>query len=243
MKLTILIFLLISWTILPSQNLWGDFTANDFIKRKSTKLKFLATSIDSVTKKQSTKTTLNAIYNPKTKIITIIDIENKYKYYVLTDSKNELHNVDVNGKEDTVNFLPCKPLRLNDTTFKNCEMISIYNKKGQLLKEVTDTNSTTAMMLTENTYRYSGDTLKHSISKTFIFYPDFTVNKYNPNEPEEITETFFKGDQEISTTRKLIRPSKIIITSKTITENGPKTIISKTYYNDKLAFMGTYVFE
>ena len=228
---------------MSSQNLWGDFTANDFLKRKSTKLKFLETTIDTVTKKQTTKTTLTAIYNTKTKIITILDVENKYKYYVLTDSKNELHNVDVNGKEDTVNFLPCKSLRLNDTTFKNCDMISVYNKKGQLIKEVTDTNSTTAMMLTENSYRYSGDTLKYSISKTFIFYPGFSVNKYNPNEPEKMTETFFKGNQEFSTTKELKRSSKKITTSKTITENRPKTITSKTYYNDKLTFIGTYVFE
>ena len=243
MKLTTLILLLISVTTLSSQNLSGDFTANDFIKRKSTKLKYLVTAIDSVTKKQTTKTTLTAIYNSKTKIITIQDIETKYKHYMLTDSKNELHTVDINGKEDTVNFLPCRPLRLNDTTFKNCDMISVYNKKGQLLKTVTDTNSTTAMMLTENSYRYTGDTLKYSISKRFIFYPNNSANKYYPDEPEEMTETFFKGDQELSTTKVLKRPSKTIVTSKTVTENKPKTITSKTYYNDKLTFIGTYVFE
>lgn len=228
---------------MASQNLWGDFTANDFLKRKSTKLKFLVTTIDTVTKKQTTKTTLTAIYNTKTKIITILDVENKYKYYVLTDSKNELYNVDVNGKEDTVNFPPCKSLRLNDTTFKNCDIISFYNGKGQLLKEVTDTNSTTAMMFFESSYRYSGDTLKYSISKNFIFYPYASVNKYNPKEPESMTETFFKGNQEFSTTKKLMRPSKIITTTKTITENRPKTITNKTYHNGKLAFITTYVFE
>lgn len=243
MKLTTLIFLLISSTILSSQNLSGDFTANDFIKRKSTKLKYLATTVDSVTKKQTTKTTLTAIYNPKTKIITIKDVETKYKHYVLTDSKNELHVVDAGGKEDTVNLLQCRPIRLNDTTFKNCDMISVYNKKGQLLRMVTDTNSTTTMMLTENSYRYYGDTLKYSISKRFIFYPNSSANKYDPNEPEEVTETFFKDDQEFSTTKTLKRPSKIIVTSKTVTENKPKTITSKTYYNDKLTFIGTYVFE
>lgn len=243
MKLTTLIFLLISSTILSSQNLSGDFTANDFIKRKSTKLKHLVTTIDTVTKKQTTKTTLTAIYNPKTKIIIIQDVETKYKHYVLTDSKNELVNVDANGKEDTINFLPCRPLRLNDTTFKECDMISVYSKKGQLLKTVTDTNSTTAMMLTENSYGYSGDTLKYSISKRFIFYPGFSADKYNPNEPEEVTEIFFKGDQEFSTTKILNRPSKTITTSKTLTENRPKTITSKTYHNDKLTSIGTYVFE
>jgi hypothetical protein len=243
MKLATLIFLLISVTTLSSQNLSGDFTANDFLKRKSTKLKFLATTVDSVTKKQTTKTTLTAIYNPKTKIITIQDVDTKYKHYVLTDCKNELHTVDANGKEDTVNFLPCRALRLNDTTFKECDFISVYNKKGQLIKSVTDTNSTTAMTLIENCYYYSGDTLKRSVSKTFIFYPGFTANKYDPNEPEQVTETFFNGDQEHSTTKVLKRPSKTITTSKTVTENRPKTITSKTYYNDKLTFIGTYVFE
>ena len=243
MKLTTLILLLISWTSLSSQNLSGDFTANDFLKRKSTKLKHTVTTVDSVTKKQTTKTTLIAIYNPKTKIITIQDVEIKYKHYVLTDAQNELHTVDANGKEDTVNFLPCRPLRINDTTFKNCDMISIYNKKGQLIKTVTDTNSTTAMTLIENSYRYSGDTLKYSISKTFIFYPNNSANKYFPDEPEISTETFFKGDQEISTTKVLNRSSKTITTSKTITVNSPKTITSKTYYNDKLTSIGAYVFE
>ncbi len=243
MKLTSLVFLLISWVSLSSQNFSGDFTENDFLKRKSTKLNYLITTIDSVTKKQVTRTSLIAIYSPKTKIITIQDVETKYKSYVMTDSQNELYTVDANGKEDTVNFVQCKPLRLNDTTLETCDMIYVYNKKGQLIKAVTDTNSMSSMMFTENSYDYAGDSLKHSVSKRFIFYANSISNKYFPEEPEEVEETFFKGSQELSIRKVLNRPSKTITIFKTITENEPKTITSKTYCNDKLILIGTYVFE
>lgn len=243
MRQTTIIFLLFISTAGFAQNLFGDFTSADFIKRNSTQLKFVTTRVDTLTGKQETQSAIVAFYDPKTKIITINDSETRQKWYFMTDSSNELYSVSADGKEDTISFPKCKTEIINDSVAKNCDILKFYNKKRQLIKTITDTNSKSALTLTETIYSYSGDTLKHYISKHFTFHPSSTINKYTPNEPEDIIEAFINGNQEIITRKNLKRPSNIISTSKTITENNLKTIISKTYCNNRLTFISTYIFE
>jgi hypothetical protein len=243
MRTIILILFSIFCTLTFSQNLDNEFTDRDFMQRNSTKLKYIITQIDTLTNKQITKTALIATFNPKTKITTIQNFDPPSKHYVITDNLNQLRTVDTNGKEDTINFIKCHTERINDSTTRSCDMFTIYNHKGQIVKAVTDTNSSHAMNLYETYFYYSGDTLKRKITKSFIFYANSSVDKYNPNEPEEITETIYNGNIEISARSQLMRPSKKTLITKTITEKKIKTVINKTYSNNKLIEIGTYIFE
>src|ERR1700749_3539063 len=98
-----------------AQNIFGDFTALDFTSRHATKLTSITTYTNTQIKKPQTDTNFVAIYNPKTKLISIMNYyEGKpgdvdFLHYMLTDSLNELITVNADGTADTITYPPTKP--------------------------------------------------------------------------------------------------------------------------------------
>ncbi len=230
-------------SVLFSQNLDDDYTENDFRKRNARKLTVMYTGVDTVTGLQKKpRITFIATFNPENRIITIRDMDPGDEQYFLTDDLDILYKVEKNGREDTTDYTQCHDRKVNDTTIAGCENMIRYNRKGQVLKMMTDTSNRKVRIYRETNFFYSGDTLKKEVYKRFVFGPGLSYRQVM-EEPEAVMEAVYTGDIKTETFTERTGASKELRTHQVITEIKPKVITSKTYYHNKLTGIEQHIFE
>lgn len=238
-----LLLLLCFHPVLFSQNLEDDYTENDFRKRNARKLTVMYTGVDTLTGlQQKPQIMFIATFNPENRVITIRDMDTEHEQYFLTDDLDMLYKVEEDGYEDTASYTQCHARKVNDTTVAGCEEIIWYNRKGQVLKMMTDTSSRQVKIYRETNFFYSGDTLKREVYKRFVFSPGLS-HRQVMEEPEAVTEAVYSGNIKTEIVTERIGSSKEFRAHRVITEIKPKVTTSKTYYHNELTGIEQYIFE
>jgi hypothetical protein len=218
------------------QNLFGDFTERDFLKRKSTELIGINTKIDTLSNTQKVDTLFIASYNPKNKIISILYPEfSRIPQYFLTDSFDNIYPVDEEGKEDTITYPHVKVKHFKNGAIKYNGEFWFYNKRKKLIRTITDTTDATIATFTQWNFYYSNDTLVKKVMRTFTNTEFRYGFKYDKNNPDQIEETTISNHKEVTIRKTVDRKSQELTTINILTDVQEKKIISKEYINNKLA--------
>ncbi|MES2763211.1 MAG: hypothetical protein V4677_13445 [Bacteroidota bacterium] len=237
MRKLILIFIFFgSQYFLQGQNLSGDYTANDFIKRNATKLIRVSTHIDTITGKIKITKKVAAKFDPKTGII-IIYSPGKHRYYYSTDSLNELYVVDKHGVSDTVfnesitlvpTYSENKHIKKYGSTFY------FYNDDHQLTRAMIDTTDRQIRSGWENLFFYKNDVLVKRIDKSYYFHATDKTLSYEADKPRMIIETTYENNTETSFRSQMLYPANVAYAKeKWIKEKTSHTIFTTYYWNGK----------
>jgi hypothetical protein len=227
-----------------AQNVVGEFTARDFEQRNSTRLRWYSTQVDTLTGREEEELTLEAFYNPRTKIVSVQQFNPVAKHYEMTDSLNLLYEVNWKGIPDTANYPQLKKKWNTDRKVLHVnEAFLFFNEKGQLVRMLTDTTLKGLIGVDELRFFYEGDSLKNSVRKFHrVYYQPNGSYLQNP-KPETLIEVLYDSNKETETSNYLEPSSSLWITFVTVTEKTGSSIISRTYYKGKLLEIRKIVFS
>lgn len=225
------ITIFVIWFETHSQNMFGDYNEQDFLKMHTNKLTFIFTKIDTITGKYKTSTDIISRFNPKTKIISIIDLASDETNYFITDSFGELISVNKKGIIEDSLQVQKKPeifFKNNYKIIKFDNAFRFYNSEKLLIRYLSDSTDNEIRQIYECCFFYSNNKL---IKSSVRIFENQTMR--NAVNPKEIFITTYDSNVEDMTYNKF-QEKKLIETTNTITLKESKQIISKTYKGDKL---------
>lgn len=233
MKKIFLLIFIICLCNAESQNIFGDYTALDFISRNSTDMVITKTIIDTVQDKND-ETLIHVSYNGKNKRIKIKDENSRSVLYYKTDSLNELIPI---LKNEEIGLYKLQIFN-NGKIIKYAGFYRFYNIDNKLYRMISDTLNFGLANLQEYSLYYSGNVLQRVIIKTYANTLIRSGFKYDVNKPDEVDDITYNGNTE----RHVYSDFKKNVTYNSVITKGDKKITNRLYYHAKVISITTTIF-